>query len=83
MTTMKKEMVKDIRQTLTARIIPSLPATPNTNDDRDRTREVINRFEFDYYLEQAHRAGRQEKLNKLIREIEIVKSYISPTEEGD
>jgi len=52
------ELVDDMRRTLIARIIPSLPVSPNINDgrDRDRTRKQINRFEFRWYLEEARKA---------------------------
>ena len=47
-----KEEVEDIKRTLLARIIPSLPITPNTNDgkDRERVKDIINRFEFEDYF---------------------------------
>lgn len=53
----KKDLVKDMKRTLKARIIPNLPISPKTNDGRERdfVREQIDRFEFDWYLDEARR----------------------------
>lgn len=52
------ELADSMKRTLIARIIPSMPVTPNTNDgkDRDRVRKQINRFEFRWYLEEIRKS---------------------------
>ena len=57
-----KKSVKDIRETLLARIIPDMPLE---GDTREYITKIINQFEFEWYLEQIEKKTAEKIFNTL------------------
>jgi len=57
-----KKSVKDIRETLLARIIPDMPLE---GDTREYITKIINQFEFEWYLEQIEKKTAEKIFRRL------------------
>jgi len=57
-----KKSVKDIRETLLARIIPDMPLE---GDTREYITKIINQFEFEWHLKQIEKRTAEKIFNTL------------------
>jgi len=71
-----KKSVKDIRETLLARIIPDMPLE---GDTREYITKIINQFEFEWYLEQIEKKTTE----KIFRKLEKIYIWVKEGEKNE